>query len=73
MMMYDWNNMMGFGPAHWLFFAAIAAVILYPIGRILSRIGVSPFWSVLALIPLVNLVGLWVLAFADWSEPKDAH
>lgn len=73
MMMYDWNGMMGFGPSHWLFFAVFAAVILYPIGRILERIGVSPFWSVIALIPLVNLVGLWVLAFANWSKAKDAN
>jgi hypothetical protein len=73
MMMYEWYDMMGFGPSHWFFFAVMVAVILYPIGRILKRIGMSPFWSVIALIPLVNLAGLWVLAFADWSEPKDAN
>jgi predicted PurR-regulated permease PerM len=77
-MMYDWTDMMGFGPMgfgpiHLLFFAVMVAVILYPIGRILQRMGVSPFWSVIALIPLVNLVGLWVLAFADRSGPKDAN
>jgi hypothetical protein len=73
MMMNNWTDLPGFGPTHWVVFALMAAVILYPIGRILKRIGVSPIWSVLALIPMVNLVGLWVLAFADWSEPKNAH
>ena len=53
----------------WIFFAVFAALILYPIGRILARIGFSPFWSVVALVPLANLVGLWVVALAAW--PRD--
>ena len=61
-MMTSW----GFG--HLLFFAAFAALVLYPIGRILQRLGFSPFWSVVALIPLANLVGLWVLATAPWPR-----
>jgi hypothetical protein len=73
MMMNDWMYMVGFGPAHWLFFAAMVAIVLYPIGRILGRIGLSPFWSVLAFIPLVNLVALWVLAFADWPGSRPAE
>jgi predicted PurR-regulated permease PerM len=65
-MMGDWTMMTGYGPAHWLIFAIIIAAILYPLGRILTRIGFSPFWCVLALIPVVNLFALWALAFADW-------
>lgn len=56
----------GYGFGHWLVFAILAAVVLYPLGRILDRIGFSPFWSVLALIPFANLLALWVLAFSDW-------
>lgn len=65
-MMNDWTMMNGYGVAHWLVFTAVAALILYPIGRILGRIGLSPFWSVVAVIPVANLIGLWVLAFLDW-------
>jgi hypothetical protein len=66
-MMTGWTDMMGgYGIGHWIFFALMVAVVLYPIGRILARIGFSPFWSVLALIPLGNLIGLWLLAFIDW-------
>ncbi len=54
---------------HWIVFAVFAALVLYPIGRILARIGFSPFWSVIAFIPLANLVGLWVVALATW--PRD--
>lgn len=61
----------GFGFWHWLVFALAVAFVLYPVGRILTRMGFSPFLSVLALIPLVNLVMLWVLAFAEWEpDPR---
>jgi hypothetical protein len=55
---------------HWLFFAVMVAVILYPVGRILKRWGLSPFWSVLALIPVVNLISLWTLAFTEWPAER---
>jgi hypothetical protein len=41
-------------------------VLLYPIGRILARMGLSPIWSVVAVFPILNLFGLWLLAFIDW-------
>ena len=69
-MMGDWTMMDGYGVAHWLVFAVMAALLLYPIGRILGRIGLSPFWSVVAVIPVANLIGLWVLAFVDWPEMR---
>ena len=62
---------LGYGLGHWVIFAIIVAVVLYPVGRILNRIGFSPFWSVLILIPLGNLLGLWVLAFSDWPRDRD--
>ncbi len=67
-MMNDWAGMAGVGVAHWVIFAAMVALILYPIGKILGRIGLSPFWSVVALIPVVNVVALLVLAFTDWPQ-----
>jgi hypothetical protein len=71
MMMYGWSDTMVFGPVHWLFFIVVVAAVLYPIGRILSRIGFSPLWSVLVFVPFVNLVALWILAFIDWPEQGD--
>jgi hypothetical protein len=62
------NMMVGYGFGHWLMFVVMAALILYPVGRILGRIGLSPFWSVVALIPFFNLIGLWVLAFSLWPR-----
>ncbi len=70
-MMYGWSDTMVFGPVHWLIFIIMVAAVLYPIGRILGRLGFSPLWSVLVFAPLLNLVALWALAFVDWPEPKD--
>ena len=66
MMMDGWMYGYGFGPAHWLWFIVMIAVVIYPVGRILSRIGFSPLWSIVMFIPLVNLIALWILAFTDW-------
>lgn len=70
-MMHDWMAPATYGPLHWLFFAAIVAVVVYPIGRILRRIGFSPLWSVLVFVPILNLLALWIVAMADW--PKQAN
>lgn len=64
--MPHWAIMTTFVLHHYLMFAVVAALFLYPIGRILSRIGLSPLWSVFALIPFVNLILLWIVAFVDW-------
>ena len=65
-MMEYWMH--GYGPAHWLWFIVMIAVVVYPAGRILGRIGFSPFWSILIFIPLVNLIALWILAFTEWPR-----
>ena len=63
--------MVGFGFWHWVVFVVTVAAVLYPIGKILGRLGLSPVWSIFALVPFVNLIALWVLAFADWPRPAD--
>jgi hypothetical protein len=70
-MMYG-PDMMGhwwyWSVSHWIVFIIFVALILYPIGRILGRLGFSPLWSVLTFIPIVNLIGLWVLALSNWPR-----
>jgi hypothetical protein len=56
-----------YGLVHWVVFIIVVAPVLYPVGRIVKRIGFSPFWSVLVLVPLVSLIALWVLALSDWA------
>lgn len=65
-MMYNWMGIAGYGLGHWIVFAAMVVLLLYPIGRILMRIGLSPFWAILVFVPVLNLIGLWLLAFINW-------
>ena len=65
-MMGHW--MYGYGPFHWLWFIVMIAAVIYPVGRILGRIGFSPLWSIVMFIPVVNLIGLWILAFTEWPR-----
>ena len=67
---YGWMMVASWGLGHWLMFAVMAAAILYPIGLILKRLVFSPFWSVLALVPGVNLIALWSLALTSSSDDK---
>ncbi|MCA0316428.1 MAG: hypothetical protein LCH88_00010 [Proteobacteria bacterium] len=56
MWMGDW------GLTHGVMMVALLALILYPVGLILRRLGYSPLWAALAFVPVVNLVGLWIVA-----------
>lgn len=46
--------------------AILVAGFGIPIVRILNRLGYSGFWAVLMFVPMGAIIGLWVLAFADW-------
>jgi hypothetical protein len=63
-MMDGW--MYGYGSFHWFWFVVMVALVVYPVGRILNRIGFSPLWAIAMFIPLVNLIVLWILAFTEW-------
>jgi hypothetical protein len=67
-MMFGNDMMDSWSVWHWTIFVISVALVLYPVGRILGRLGFSPFWSILALIPLVNLVALWVVALSPWPR-----
>ena len=43
----------------------ILAAIL-PYGRAFSRAGYSPWLCILMLVPLVNVIAMWVFACAEW-------
>lgn len=67
--MYGYSTMMlGYGAAHWIAMLLALVVILYPIGRILGRLGFAPLLAIAAVIPVVNVVALWILAFIQWPN-----
>ncbi len=49
---------------------AVLAVLAWCIVRVLRKAGLSGWWTPLAFVPLLNLVMIWVFAFARWpNEP----
>jgi len=52
-------------PVDLLALAALAIPILMA-ARVLRRAGFSRWWALLVLVPVVNLVGLWLFAYVRW-------
>lgn len=59
-------NHPGFGLI-WLIAVLIGVV---PFWRICSRVGHSPWLSLLVIVPLINLIFIYWLAFAEWPSDK---
>jgi hypothetical protein len=50
---------------HWI----IVVIFLLPLlffSKAVGKAGFSPWWTLLGIVPLVNLVMLWVFAYAKW-------
>ncbi|MGO4210232.1 hypothetical protein AB4Y89_16215 [Terriglobus sp. 2YAB30_2] len=46
-----------------------AAIIVVPFWQIFKKAGMAPALSFLMVVPLANLVMLYVLAFSQWKTP----
>lgn len=58
----------------WPLILIAAAVYIWLHARILKKAGFSRLWSLLMILPPVNIVMIWVFAFADWpalKKPQD--
>ncbi|MTI19193.1 hypothetical protein E1162_18275 [Rhodobacteraceae bacterium RKSG542] len=60
---------MGMGVWQIVMILAWIIIVGIPIAQILGRMGFSKLWTIVAFIPFVNLIALWVVAFARW--PRD--
>jgi uncharacterized membrane protein YhaH (DUF805 family) len=50
--------------------ALIIALALWMTVRILHKAGYSGWWSLLTLVPIVNIAMIWVFAFSGWPALK---
>jgi uncharacterized membrane protein YhaH (DUF805 family) len=52
----------------------VLAIFAVPVQKIIRKAGYSGWWTLLYFVPLVNIIMLWVFAFADWpvlaSRPR---
>ena len=68
-MMGDMPMYMGpFGLVMWLIFAGL---IILPFWFIFSKAGYSKWLSLLMVVPIVNIVMLYVLAFSTWPSQHE--
>lgn len=51
-----------------LWFALIAVLVVVPFWKILPRHGISKYFALLAVLPAIALVLLWIIAFKDDIE-----
>lgn len=51
---------------HWIIVILYVGIVVYPVTLILRRLGLSPWWAALSVVPIVNLFALWGLAFVSW-------
>jgi len=61
------HMMMGMMSVFGIFFAIGMLIYIIPFWFIFKKAGFSPVLSLLLIIPLVNIVMLYVLAFSEWK------
>lgn len=59
-----------FGAFAFFNFLVIMVLVIIPIWKILQRVGLDPRLSLLMLIPAINILLLYYVAFTRW--PRDA-
>ena len=62
--------MESFSVWHWFILVVYIGIIIIPCWRIVKKAGYSGALSLTILLPLVNLVLLWVFAFKKWPIEK---
>ena len=45
-------------------------MFLVPLWRIISKAGYSGAWALVSLIPFINILALWIFAFAKWPNER---
>jgi len=53
---------------HWVIVLVLLAIYLIPLVLVIRKAGYSGWWILIMFVPLVNIVMLWIFAFADWPR-----
>lgn len=65
--------MPGIGSAELILIILLILLIVFPYWRIFSKAGFSGWLSITMIIPLLNIVVLFYLAFAEWPVLKNLN
>jgi hypothetical protein len=55
---------------HWIVVLFWLAILIVPTWRIVKRAGFPGALSLLGLVPVVNIILLWVFAFVKWPNQR---
>jgi len=50
---------------HWVVLLLLILPLFF-FGRAVGKAGFSPWWVLLGIVPVVNVIMLWVFAYAKW-------
>ena len=67
-------DVMGMIVPDWVFLTIIGVAISAMMGFggvILVRVGFSPLWIFLLLVPVVQIVAIWAFAYSRWPRIED--
>jgi hypothetical protein len=56
--------------ADWLVVLLWLAAFIVPAWRIAAKAGFPGAWSLLLVVPIVNIMLFWVFAFIEWPTEK---
>ncbi|WP_349431079.1 hypothetical protein Q9L42_011045 [Methylomarinum sp. Ch1-1] len=54
----------------YLLVAAFALLVLWLCSIILEKAGLNKLWTLVLLIPVVNIIMLWAFAFVEWPKVR---
>lgn len=63
--------MLGLGIPEFIIMAIIGVVIVLPNWKIFSKAGFSGWWSLLMIVPFINILLEYYLAFAEWPLQRE--
>ncbi len=52
----------------WVIALGVLATWIIPPLKILIKAGYSGWWVLVSFVPFVNIIALWIFAFADWPN-----
>jgi len=55
---------------HWGGALIFALIFVIPAWKIVAKAGYAGAWSLFALVPVINIIMLWVFAFSTWPGHK---
>jgi hypothetical protein len=66
------ENAGSFSVWHLIIVVILALIFIIPYVKIIQKAGYSGWWVLTMFIPLVNLIMIWVFAFARWPVEQRA-